>query len=151
MIPSMSIDQLGGYSYLVSSLLNPPLYNIPYTQFLTNLLNLYRLALVCECRVSSNHQEPWNLAKGSNNLLSDPVAEIFLRMVATQVVKRQYSNGRFVWQGKGQALLGGFLHLRFGRGETELPECRGTHCHEKNDYQGDDHGPPPGALLWLHF
>src|SRR4030042_4324924 len=151
MIPSKSIDQRGGFPHLVSSLLNTPLQDIPYTQFLTNLLNLYGLAFVGECRVSSNHKELWNLAKGSDNLLSDPVAEIFLRRVATQVVKRQYRDGRLVWQGKGHLLLGGFLHLRFGRGETELPECRGTHCHEKNDYQGDDHGPPPGALLWLHF
>src|SRR5271157_6085117 len=110
MIPRKSIDQLGCYSYIVSIPSNTPLENISYTQFLTNLLNFYGLALVCEGRVTSNHKELWNLAERSDDLLSEPVAKVLLFGIPAHVCERQHGDGGLIGEWKCHLLFGCHLH-----------------------------------------
>ena len=95
---SCGINKLGTDSHLFPCFSHTPLQNVAYSEILSQLLNLYGFAFVCECGIFGNHKVIWDFAQLSDNFVCDPVTEIFLLGVAAQVVKRQYRNGRLVRQ-----------------------------------------------------
>src|SRR5436190_17789524 len=84
------IDQLGGNPNPVATLAYRAFQHIAHAQFAADPLYVDRLALVGEARIASDHEQPADAGKRSDDLLDDAVGEIFLLRVAAHILKRQY-------------------------------------------------------------
>jgi len=141
------INQLGSDPDAVGRPLNAPLQHILNTQFLTYLLDLHRLSLVSEGRISGDHKQPWYLGKGSDDVLGDSITQELLLRVIAHICKRQHGNGRQVGQGKRHLLHRSRLNWR--RTEIKVPDCPCSCCHNEN-YESSQSCPLPVSWLWFY-
>src|SRR5262245_57562301 len=89
-----SVDKLPSNPHSVSGLPDAAFEDVAHTKLSSHLLHIYSPTLVGEAGVSGDYEEPAHPRQGSDDLLNDPIREILLIAVATQVVKWQNGDGR---------------------------------------------------------
>src|SRR5215831_17986023 len=74
------------------------LQHVAYSKFPTNLLHLYRPALVSEARIAGDHEQPAYAAERGDDLFDHAVRKIVLLGIAAHVLERQHGNRGLVRQ-----------------------------------------------------
>ncbi len=74
MVPGQGIDELDGDPNSLPLLLDAAFDHIPHPHLFSDLLNLYRFALVCEGRVPGDHKNAFGFGEAVDDSLGKPVA-----------------------------------------------------------------------------
>src|SRR3954470_22522005 len=69
-------------------------------EFAPNLLDVDRLTLVGEARISRDDEQGFETRQGGNNVFHDAIGEVFLFRISAHVLKRQYCDRRLVGKRK---------------------------------------------------
>jgi hypothetical protein len=93
------IDQLRGDAHLFTRLAHRALEHIAHAKLVPDRLHVHSLTFVDEGRIASDHEQPANAAQRGDDFLDHAVDEILLLRIAAEILKRQYCDRRFVWQG----------------------------------------------------
>jgi hypothetical protein len=94
MCGSLGLDQLPGQAQLVARPAHASLKHVAYAQFPADSSHVDRPTLVDERRIARYNEQPLDTGKAGDDLLDDPVSEILLLSMTTQVVERQHSDRR---------------------------------------------------------
>ena len=87
--PLRGVDQLAGDPDRVGRLAHAAFQHISDAQLARDLANIDRLALVGECGISRDDEEPRLTRECRDDVLGEAVREVFLLLVAAHVLKRQ--------------------------------------------------------------
>ena len=85
MIAGRRVHKLGGDAHPLSALAHASFEHIAHPEIAPHLLHVRRLALVDERRIASDDEEPAQARQRCDDVLGDPVAEIFLLGIAGHV------------------------------------------------------------------
>src|SRR5512147_3117507 len=96
MRPSRCIDELGCNAHTVCRFAHTTLQYVAHAEFAADLFHVNSAALVSECRIASDYEQPFDAREASDDVFDHSVDEVILLGVATQVCKWQHSNRRFV-------------------------------------------------------
>ena len=88
-VAGRSLDQLGGNAHPRAGLADAALEDVAHAQLAAHILDLHRPALVTEGRVSGDDDQFLKARELGDQVLGDPIGEVVLFGVATQVVERQ--------------------------------------------------------------
>jgi len=102
----LAVDQLAGDPDPPAGLADAALEDVPDAEFLADLLHPDRLALVGECGVAGDDEQPRDLRQVGDDVLGDSVAEVLLLRVAAHVVEGQHDDGGPLCRRGGHALRG---------------------------------------------
>ena len=89
------VDELSCDAYPTFGLTDAAFDDVAHAKFASDLLLVYRPALVGEARVARDHEQPADARQGRDDLFYDAVGKIVLFDVATEV-----SNGRTAIEGE---------------------------------------------------
>ena len=87
MLAGRGVDQLSVDSHPITRPLNTAFQDIANPQFLADLLHLHRLALVSEARVAGDYEKEFEFGKGRDDVVRDPIDEIFLLRITAMLTK----------------------------------------------------------------
>src|SRR6516164_3101164 len=79
------VDELPGYAHAIASLAHAAFEHITHAQLAADLLHVDCLALVGECCVARDDEEPSDARETSDDVLNHAVAEIILFRIAAHV------------------------------------------------------------------
>ena len=106
------VDQLGHHAQPVAGTAGAALDHVAGIERAAHLAHVDRLRPVGEGRVPGDHEQIVVTRKVVDDVLGEPVAEIVLRRVATQIVERQDGDRRLAGR---RADLGGRRRLCAGK------------------------------------
>src|SRR5262245_45181294 len=86
------LDQLSSNADSPAAPSNRAFEDVANSELTANPFHIYRLALVGESAVASDHKEPGNTGERGYDLLDHAVGEIFLLGIAAEVLERQNRN-----------------------------------------------------------
>ena len=81
------IDQLAGDADAVAGLAHAAFEDVAHAQFVRDLLNIHRPALVDEARIARDHEQFLEPRQRGNDVLNYAVGEIFLLGIDAQLLK----------------------------------------------------------------
>ena len=88
------LDQLAGHAHMVAGPAHAALEHVAHAEVTADGLHVDRLALVDECRVARDHEQPLDARQSGDDLRDHPVGEILLLSITAQIVKRQHGDRR---------------------------------------------------------
>src|SRR6185312_5195092 len=91
---SRDVIELRGDAYPAALLAHAALDHIAHAEFLGDLTDVHGSALVDEGRIARDHEEPAYPGQCRDDVLADPVGEIFLLAVAAHVVESEHGDRR---------------------------------------------------------
>src|SRR6185503_15137362 len=94
----VDIVELGRDAQPGTGFAHATLEHVANTEFVRDVLHKDRPALVDEGRVPRDHEEPAQLRQRGNDVLADPVGEIFLLGIAAHVGERKNGDRRTLGQ-----------------------------------------------------
>ena len=90
-MPCKSINELRCYTDPIFLSANAAFQDVLYPHLSSHLLHIHSLAFVGEGGVPRDHEELRELGQSIDNLLCEPITEVFLALVFADVVKGQVS------------------------------------------------------------
>ena len=94
------IDQLSGDAHPAGGLAHAALENVPDAELACDVANVDRFTLEGESGIARDDEEPSLPGQPGDDVLGQPVREIFLLRIAAHILKRQHGDRRLVWECK---------------------------------------------------
>ena len=92
------VDQLCGDANPAVGLAHAAFEHVPHAELACHLANVDRFALVGKGRIAGDDKEPALTGQAGDDVLGQPVGEVFLFGIAAHVLKWQYRDRRLVGQ-----------------------------------------------------
>src|SRR5437588_7245935 len=121
--PGCGVDELSGDAHAIRGLAHTAFEHITHAKLAADLLHVGCPALVGECRIARDDEQPLDARQASSDILHHAVGEIFLLRIAAHVLEGQNSNGWLVGQRK--SLGNGRLRVAFSKPDPIDPYWSG--------------------------
>ena len=108
MMPGVRLDQLGRDAHPVARAPRAALEHVAHAELAPDLLHRHGAPLVGEARIAGDDEEPAILRQRRDQVLAEPIGEVFLIRVLAHVGERQHGDRRPI--GQRQGALAQFRH-----------------------------------------
>src|SRR6516225_810239 len=99
MCPRLSVDELTRDTNAIPGLPHATFEDVTNPKLTADLFHIDDTTLVSKARVTGDHKQPTKARQRHRNILHDPVCEIFLLGICTEVLEGKYGNRRLVGEG----------------------------------------------------